>query len=81
MEKTLHITQIGLTKKNVHEIWRFGDKEHPDYDPMFEAVMNYTWFCWASMMTRVGDTLVYDTEEITNMDKVIPSSNPSLKIP
>ena len=46
---------------------------------MFEAVMNYTWFCWAPMMTRVGDTLVYDTEEITNMDKVISKFAPQFK--
>ncbi len=61
------------------EIWRFGDKDHKDYDPMFEAVMNYTWFCWAPTMTRVGDTLIYDIEEITNMDKVISKFVPQFK--
>ena len=66
-------------KEKRHEIWRFGDKEHPDYDPMFEAVMNYTWFCWAPTMTRVGDTIIYDIEEITNLDKVISKFTPQFK--
>ncbi len=61
------------------DIWRFADKEHPDFDPMFEIVMNYTWFCWAPTMTRVGDTIIYDVEELTNMDKVISKFVPQFK--
>ena len=66
-------------KEKRADIWRFGDKEHPDYDPLFEPVMNYTWFCWAPTMTRVGDTIIYDVEEITNMDKVISKFTPQFK--
>ena len=66
-------------KEKRSEIWRFGDKDHADYDLNFATAMNYTWLFWGPTVTRVGDTLVYDCVDTTNMDKVIPKFFPEFK--
>ena len=46
----------------------------------FKNAMALTYGFWAPQVTRVGDTLVVDTEEIENLDKVILEMYPEFKM-
>ncbi len=53
-------------------------EEHLE-DFQFERFLYQTSAFWAPQITRVGDTLIIDTEDITNLDKVILEMYPNYK--
>lgn len=71
--------QMHSTKKNNPKWWDESVNYRYYHDPNFRAAMCMTYGFWAPQITRVGDTLVIDVSEATNLDEVILDMYPEFK--
>ena len=65
--------------KNVKDWWDEGTNHRFYHDKDFRSAMAMTYGFWAPQITRVGDTLVIDVSEVTNLDEVILDMYPEFK--